>query len=60
MVTLAIDHWIAGGLDPFYFHLSTFIWFLVQGALMYFLFIRILNIASTHRWNGIIAWLAVS
>ena len=60
MVTLAIDHWLGGGLDPFYFHLSTFIWFLVQGALLYFLFIKVLNLASTHRWNGIIAWLAVS
>jgi hypothetical protein len=60
MVTLAIDHWLAGGLDPFYFHLSTFVWFLVQGVLMYFLFIKILNLALAHRWNGIIALFAVS
>ncbi len=59
MVTLAIDHWLGGGLDPFYFHLSTFIWFLVQGALMYFMVIKIFNLASSHRWNAIIALLTV-
>ena len=59
MVTLAIDHWMAGGLNPFYFHLSTFIWFLVQGGLMCFLFIKILNLAFTHRWNATIALLMV-
>lgn len=44
--TLAIDYWLGGGLEPFYFHLSTFIVFLLQGVLMFFLFRKIFSIAS--------------
>ncbi len=32
--SLAVDYWFGGGLKPFFFHLSTFIWFLGQLALM--------------------------
>jgi protein O-mannosyl-transferase len=38
--SLAIDYWLAGGLKPFWFHLSTFLWYLLQLALMYALFSR--------------------
>jgi protein O-mannosyl-transferase len=41
--TLAIDYWIGGGLKPFYFHLSTFIWYIVQCILMFLLFYKILK-----------------
>ena len=34
----AIDYWLGGGLKPFFFHLSTFLWFLLQIVLMFFLF----------------------
>ncbi len=47
--TLAIDYWLAGGLDTFYFHLSTFIFFILQGALMFFLFRKIFSFPL--RWN---------
>jgi hypothetical protein len=30
--TLAIDYYLGKGLNPFYFHLSTFIFFLLQGG----------------------------
>jgi len=43
--TLALDYRLGGGLKPPYFHLSTFILFLVQGILMYFLFLRIFEAA---------------
>ena len=43
MVTLAVDHWMGGGLEPFFFHLSTFIWFLVLGGAMYLLYVKIFN-----------------
>src|SRR5437667_11540975 len=36
--TLALDYWLGNGLDPFYFHLSTFCLFLLQLVLMYALF----------------------
>jgi tetratricopeptide (TPR) repeat protein len=39
--TLAIDYRLGRGLDPFFFHLSTFLLFLVQGVLMFFLFRKI-------------------
>lgn len=39
--TLAIDFWLGGGLKPFYFHLSTFVLFIVQGMLMGLLFWKI-------------------
>ena len=37
-VSLALDYAIAGGLDPFYFHLSTFVWFVAQLAVVFALF----------------------
>src|ERR1700682_855169 len=32
--SLAIDYWLGGGLNPFYFHLSTFLLYLLQLALL--------------------------
>jgi hypothetical protein len=59
--TLAIDYWLGGGLDnPFWFHMSTFIWFLLQGVLMYFLFLKIMNTARAHPWNPWFALLTVA
>jgi tetratricopeptide (TPR) repeat protein len=49
--SVAIDYAIAGGLKPFAFHLSTFVWFEVQLVLMFFLFRRILDAAGPHPWN---------
>ena len=31
--TFSIDYWLGNGLNPFYFHLTTFISFLLQGLL---------------------------
>jgi len=39
--SLALDYWIAGGLKPRFFHISTFLWFLAQLFLVYLLFARI-------------------
>ncbi len=55
--TLAIDYWIGqkmsgdGFNSTFYFHLSTFLWYLLQLVLMYFIFYKIFNLAHKHRWN---------
>jgi hypothetical protein len=49
--TLAIDYWLARGIKPFYFHLSTFVWFVVQVILMVFLFRRIMDQADNHPSN---------
>jgi len=58
--SLAIDYWLGGGLKPFYFHLSTFFWFLVQLVLMFFLFRRIMDAARPHPSNIWTAWFATA
>jgi len=57
-VSLALDYWLAGGLKPFYFHLSTFFWLLVQLVLMFFLFRRIMDAADprpSNQWTALFA-----
>lgn len=49
--SLAIDYWLGGGLKPFYFHLSTFCWYLAQLLLMLFLFRRLMDAADPHPAN---------
>jgi tetratricopeptide (TPR) repeat protein len=50
-LSLAIDYWLGGGLQPFYFHLDAYLWFLAQLALMFFLFRHILRLAkASARW----------
>jgi hypothetical protein len=48
----AIDYWMGGNkLDPFYFHLSIFFWYIVQCVLMFFIFKKMFDLAFKHRWN---------
>ena len=47
-VSLAFDYWLGGGYNLFFFHLSTFILFLLQGGLMVFFFKRIFNTATSN------------
>ena len=59
--SFAIDYRLGDGLaSTFYFHLSTFIWYIVQCLLMYLLFLTIINTALQHEWNRYIALFAVS
>jgi tetratricopeptide (TPR) repeat protein len=53
--SLAIDYWLGNAMRPFYFHLSTFFWFLVLLALMFALFRKIFDQARPHPQN---TWLA--
>lgn len=63
--SLAVDYWLGDGLDPFYFQLSTFCWFLVQLLVMYTLFRRICDSgvpqASRNQWIALfaVAWYGV-
>jgi tetratricopeptide (TPR) repeat protein len=57
--TFAIDYWIGGGLKPLYFHLSSFIEYLLQGILIFFLFLKIMDLARPHKWNRYLALFAV-
>jgi Tfp pilus assembly protein PilF len=54
--TLAIDYWLAGGLNPFWFQLSTFCWYVIQCIMMYFFFLKITNAALISRWNPYFAF----
>ena len=44
--SFALDYLLAKGLNPLYFHISTFFWYLVQLALMYGVFVLLLK----DRW----------
>jgi tetratricopeptide (TPR) repeat protein len=59
-VSLAFDYWLGGGLKPFWFHVSTFIWYLAQLAVMFLLFRRILHFADGSAWVDLCALFAVA
>jgi hypothetical protein len=50
-----IDYWLAGGLEPFYFHLHIFLEYVVLLILLYFALIRIFKMASgdNHEWAAL-------
>ena len=58
-LTFALDYWLGGKLDPFYFHLSSFLFYVLQLILMYFLFLKIFDLAYKHTWNTCLALFAV-
>ncbi len=58
--SLAFDYWAGGGLRPFYFHLSTFLCFLAQLALMFFLFHHILDATGAGERGAPAALFAVA
>ncbi len=56
--TLAVDYRLSGGLNPLWFHISTFVWYLALLALMYLLFVPILEQNRTRdqaRWFALFA-----
>ena len=59
--TFAIDYWLGNGLKTtLYFHLSTFIWYVAQCTLLYFLYYKIISTTGNHRWNRFIALFGAS
>ncbi len=58
--TLAIDYWLGGGLKPFYFHLSTFLWYIVLCILLYVIYKKIIDKSITHKWTGYFALFSAS
>jgi protein O-mannosyl-transferase len=59
--TLAIDYLLGKGLrSTFFFHLSTFVLFLVQGACMYSFYLGIFRSSFRHEWNRYAALFAVA
>lgn len=60
VTTLAIDYRLAGGLKPFLFHLSTFLWFLLQLGLMVRLYRGVMDRASPAAGNTWVALFGVA
>ncbi|HNZ42878.1 MAG TPA: tetratricopeptide repeat protein [Bacteroidales bacterium] len=58
--TLAVDYWLGGGLKPFYFHLSTFLWFVLLCILLFFVYKKISKTALKHTWAGYVALVAAA
>jgi tetratricopeptide (TPR) repeat protein len=58
--SLAIDYWLGKGYNMFYFHLSSFIIFILQGVIMFFFIFRIFNISYKNNWNFYFAAVAVA
>jgi tetratricopeptide (TPR) repeat protein len=56
--SLAIDYWLGNGYNYFYFHLSTFLLFLLQGVLMFYMIRKVLDLAWKTEWNDYIALFA--
>ena len=54
-LSFAIDYWLAGNtLNPFYFHISTFLWVIFQAIFMFFMFKHILmKIAKKATANAV-------
>lgn len=61
--TLAIDYWLGGGLDPFYFQFSTFLFHIALCIVLFFVFRRLLQMAGIAKtdWPALIAtgWYAL-
>lgn len=56
--TLAIDYWMGKGLNTLYFHIDTFFFFILQLVLMFFMFLKIIDIAYKTDYNKYIALFA--
>jgi tetratricopeptide (TPR) repeat protein len=56
----ALDYWLGAGLNPLWFHISTFSWFVVQLALMYLIFVKIMTVSRPDPANRYIALLTVT
>jgi tetratricopeptide (TPR) repeat protein len=58
--SLALDYKMGNGYDLFYFHLSTYILFLLQGVLMLLFFNKLLSLSSSNKNIGYVALFATA
>lgn len=58
--TLAIDYWLGDGFNLFYFHLSSFILFLLQGLLMFLVVYKLSEGIRDNIWRFAIAAFATT
>ncbi|MCP4123538.1 MAG: tetratricopeptide repeat protein [Bacteroidetes bacterium] len=48
----AVDYWLGGGLNPFYFHLSIFVSYIALLILLFFMVRHLFRKMSDDPWNG--------
>ncbi len=63
-VSLAIDYWMGNSLNPFYFQLSTFIWYILLCIILFFIYQKIISQSIAFKWTAfsalfITAWYAL-
>jgi tetratricopeptide (TPR) repeat protein len=51
-VSLAIDYWMGNSLNPFYFQLSTFIWYILLCIILYFIYQKIISQSIEFKWTA--------
>jgi len=59
-ISLALDYHMGHGLQPVWFHISTFFWFLVQLILMFMMYRSLLDLTAPRPANRYIALLTVT
>jgi tetratricopeptide (TPR) repeat protein len=57
-LSLALDHWLGGGLDPWQFHLSQFIMLVLLSLMLFCFFLTLMDLAAAHWWNRYLALLS--
>jgi protein O-mannosyl-transferase len=50
-LTFAIDYWLGGGLDPFWFHVTQITLLIATGALLFLFYERLFGSATTESWR---------
>ena len=63
-LSLALDYWLGGGLEPWQFHVSQFAMLLLLSLMVYSVFRRIMDVAEAQWWYRYVAlcatlWFAV-
>ncbi|MGJ7031776.1 tetratricopeptide repeat protein [Niabella hirudinis] len=58
--SLAVDYWLAGGLYPFAFQLSTFLWHILLCVLLFLTYRKLLAASMQHKWVPYIALFAAA
>lgn len=53
--SLAIDYWLGDGYTPFFFHITSYILFLLQGVLLFFFTKKILDLSFNDTYNFYVA-----
>lgn len=58
--TLAIDYRLAGGLNPAWFHIDTFIWYVALLVALYFMYFHLMEAAQPDPRNEYFSFFAVA